>query len=338
MKKLTLLFLTAIAALLWLPTHAVHAAAPGFAVQNIQSANQIDKNASYYQLLATPNGTGSVSVKISNYTNGTHRYKVAINRATTNANGEVDYTQAKSKVPANSQPNIAQLFTKPKTVSIAPRSVKTVTMTYKLPAKPIVGIVLGGVNVTCLDADTSTTSGLSSQVAYVTAVQLQPGKTVPHFTPDLKLKNASVTAASNGVQVFANVINPLPVIQSKMTMTAKLIPQGKKKAVLKRTIDAARLAPNSIMPFALNMTPKDLAAGDYKVVVDAHLPNNAGHWHFTDTVHITQAVVKSTDTKQPTHKLTDLPLWVTALLIAIVAALILLVIWLRMRNNELSKK
>ncbi len=334
MKKFACLFLALILVWLGFPAQPTHAASPGFGVENLRAAAQIDPDASFFQLLASPNQTGNIKVKISNYTNGTHRYKVAINRATTNANGEIDYTQHGKKVPAKSQANIETLFTKPKTVSIAPRSVQTVTMAYKTPAKPISGIILGGVSVTCLDPETNASAGLSSEVAYVTAVQLQATKAIPHFTPDLMMPSATAQSTSGGVEVIANLTNPLPVIQSKMTITAKLVKDGKHKATLKRTVKAARLAPNSHMPMALNLTPKDIKAGDYHVIVDAHLPNNQSHWHFSKPLHISQAVIKTTEAKAETHHLRNLPAWLIILLIAIIASLALLAIWLKMRLNE----
>ncbi|WP_461215810.1 DUF916 domain-containing protein [Lacticaseibacillus sp. GG6-2] len=339
MKKFVLLFLTTLMALLWLPVHQVHAATPGFAVATQPATNQIDPKASAYQLLVSPNQKQTLSLTISNYTNGTHRYRVAVNRATTNANGQIDYTRYGVKPPANSQANIEQLFDKPKTVSIAPRSEKSVTIHYTAPAKPITGILLGGLQVTCLDSNVGTQpSGVSSQVAYITAVQLQSMKSVAHMTPDLKMANATVKAASTGVMLYANITNPLPVIQTKMAFTAKVYPVGKKHAVLTRKLTDTRLAPNSTMPLLLNTTPKDLKSGDYKVVVDAKLPNNQGRWHFSDTVHVTEAVVKNTDQQSANQRQHRLPLWVIGLLVAVAALLALVAIWLKMRNNDIKHK
>jgi len=63
--------------------------------------NQLNSKVSYFDLKVTPGQTQDLTIQIKNSDNAAHKYVVTPNRATTNDNGVIDYSQSKAKADAS---------------------------------------------------------------------------------------------------------------------------------------------------------------------------------------------------------------------------------------------
>jgi len=75
---------------------AVTPAPVNYSVSPEPADNQIDKTISYYDLKVTPGQKETLKFKINNNDTNNHTYSIMINRATTDINGVIDYTEHNS--------------------------------------------------------------------------------------------------------------------------------------------------------------------------------------------------------------------------------------------------
>ncbi|MCI1987066.1 MAG: DUF916 and DUF3324 domain-containing protein [Lactobacillus sp.] len=299
-QKRQLIWFGLICSWLW-PALPVAAASPNFKVQPEIATTQLSPQANYYHVLLANGQSQKLKFRILNLTRGTRHYRVAVNRATTSASGILSYSQHAPAKPESLSIDIEKLAPKPQTVTVAPQSAKTVTLTLKAPSTAFPGILLGGIEVTDRD-DIST-----AKVAYVTAIKAQATPTLPAIAPRLQLNNAYAQAAETGVQVYAKFENPQPAIQAQTAITARLFRSGHKRAVLTKKMAAVTLAPNSHFTLPVNVAPKRLAAGNYRIAVTAVAADHTT-WHFTKSVRISSAMLK--DAKPTTPAVApSFPLW-----------------------------
>lgn len=313
----------------------VLAASPNFTVKTELPSNQLDPNVHYFDLLVQPGSTQDLTLLLQNTDTGSHRFRISPNRATTSAAGQIDYSQHAASSPAGLAVDIETLLSKPKTVTVAPRSTKRVHVQLQVPKTAWSGILLGGIRIEKLDHTTGETQagvGITNQVSVTVAVQLQATKTLPALTPQLQFHGVKTKLTTAGALVFAKLENPLPAIMHDITVTAAITQAGHSKARLKTTQSALNLAPNSTFALALNTTAKALPAGKYHL--DLTATNGQQHWTFGHDFTIQKAPLEAAkQANQPAvTKHQSLPAWFVALLLAILAALIGAIIMVRRRQ------
>lgn len=302
----------------------VEAAATNFGVAPIQATNQIDKNVHYYDLLVTPGTTQELKLQVQNTGTGSQRFEISTNRAGTTNSGELDYNQHGLEKPKSLAYDIESLMPKPQVITVAPRMTRTVSLKLTAPPATWSGVILGAVHVAQLDTPT--------HVAYNIGLQLQASQTLPTQTPQLQFNGVSTKIRATGDTVYALLENPAPRIQTGLTVKTKVYSSKTKKLVMHRQLKNASMAPNSVMAMNASKLPKNLKTGKYFMLVDAQ--NGAQTWHFSKEFTVTQPVQTSTPAQaSPMQRIKSLPIWVIGILLAIIAALLLSIIWLIYRKR-----
>jgi len=173
------------------PDEVIAATAPAtvnYSVSPEAATNQIDKKITYYDLKVTPGQTETIKFKINNADVTDHTYSIAINRATTDVNGVIDYTRSNVKHDADLKYNIEKLVTYPKKISVGAKSSKEVAIKLNMPKGNFSGELLGGILV---DEDNQANNKapkgvtLKSKYDYVIGLQLQQNTAA--VKSDLKL-------------------------------------------------------------------------------------------------------------------------------------------------------
>lgn len=311
--------------------HVVHADSVTFQVSPEFPSNQINKKLNYYNLLVAPGSTQKISFLIINSDSGSHKYHVSVNRAGTSSDGDTSYNLHGVKPTQSLKVNIESLFPKPRNYTVDPHSTRRINLTLKAPSEAWDGILLGGLRVQQVDNNINNQAdvGLKSQAAYTVGIQLQASATLPADTPALRSNGTKVATNASGTMVSALLENPDPYLQTGLFVSARVYHKNTK--VLSQDMAGIKLAPNAQMAFHLTKSPKDLKAGRYHLVVDAH--NGDQQWHFEDWFTVTKPVIKTKQPSAETHPLNKFPQWLVAILIAIVLALVWW-IWKLRRNKH----
>jgi hypothetical protein len=305
----------------------VQAATTNFGVKAQLPANQIDTSVHYYDLLVSPNTTQTLKLQVQNTGTGTQRFKISTNRAGTTSDGQLNFNQHGVTRPKSLTYNIESLMPKPKIISIAPRTTRTVSLKLTAPKANWSGVLLGAVHVTQLDTTT--------RVAYNIGLQLRASKTLPAQVPQLQFNGVDTKISATGDSVKALLENPASRIQTGLNVRAQVFRLKNRREVMHHQVKNATLAPNSVMAFTANKYTKRLASGKYQLIVDA--TNGKQAWHFIKNFTVTQPVIKTTPTPaNPAQKFHQLPAWVIIFLITIVVALVSLIYWLvaKRRNDS----
>lgn len=349
-KKYFLLLISSLILLLGLGLNVktVKAAAPAqainYSVSPEPAKNQINKKVGYYDLKMTPNQKETIKFKINNNDAIAHTYKVSFNRATTNSNGVIDYTDHDKKdTGTDLQDNIEDLVTYPKKVSVAAKTSKEVAVQVQMPAGKITGELLGGILVAEDNQVNSkkVTKGvtLKNRYEYVLGLQLQ--QNTDPVKPELKLNKAYETSDNNGqIMVDAQMDNYEPELDEKVSVAAKVTPENSKKVILTSNKNRMSIAPNSDFNYPVDVNSltgtnknKRLKPGKYTMYVNVKANSGKNMWNLARNFTVKNNQVAKINKKIP-NRAHD-----TWIIIGIIAALIVIgggggVIWFYRKNRK----
>lgn len=121
----------------------------GYSVQAHIPANQIDKRQTYFDLKMQPKQKQTVEIDVLNSSNEEIQVEAAINYASTNRTGVIDYTKndltKKDKSLKYPLPELAEIPDDQKRLTIPVNGKKTVQVMIEMPAEKVDGVVLGAV-------------------------------------------------------------------------------------------------------------------------------------------------------------------------------------------------
>ncbi|CUK52111.1 hypothetical protein AF944_02283 [Listeria monocytogenes] len=151
----------------------------GYSVQAHIPANQIDKRQTYFDLKMQPKQKQTVNIDVMNSSNEEIQVEAAINYASTNRTGVIDYTKndltKKDKSLEYPLPELAKIPDDQKLLTIPVDGKKTVQVMIEMPAESIDGVVLGAVEFKKKNTnETKKTKGVSlkNEYSYIVGMQL----------------------------------------------------------------------------------------------------------------------------------------------------------------------
>lgn len=298
--------------------------------------NQLNSKVSYFDLKVTPGQTQDLTIQIKNSDNAAHKYVVTPNRATTNDNGVIDYSQSKAKADASLKFDIKSALSQSQTVEVPAKATKAVTFKLKVPKKGFTGIALGGINVVQeTAASKNKTSGMTieNQYAYVIGLQLQEEAKVT-AEPNMKLLGVKAKQVNYRNYVTANLQNTAPVIMHGLKIKSYVTNVGSNKKITTTDKENLAMAPNSNFNYAIGDGNQALKAGNYTLHLTATAEKGKHKWQFTRNFTISEQKAKELNKtavgqeKQPNY------FWWFVGLGVIILALLGLVIWLILKNRR----
>ena len=316
-------------------TKTAKAESVGYSVSTMTPKNQDDKHVTYFALRVKPSQQQKLTIVIHNSSKSTKQFQVGVNQAMTNTNGVVDYSQANPKLDSSLKVGIKDIFTKDSTqkVTVKGQSDKKVSVTYKMPAKKIDGMILGGIYVKELKNDQAKSKKngvtISNAFAYVVGVRLRESGI--DVAPDMRLHTVRAGQINGLNQIQANLQNPRPGLMKALKIVSKVTKQGSNKAVLTQTKENMAMAPNTNFNYSIPWGDKQLSAGDYTLTLDAYAKGGY-HWQFTKNFTISQKDINSLKNRINTPQ-KNYFWWFVAGGIIIVL-LLAIIIYLLMRNRK----
>ncbi|AKP66261.1 DUF916 and DUF3324 domain-containing protein [Companilactobacillus ginsenosidimutans] len=296
--------------------------------------NQINKQVSFFDLKVRPGTSQDLKIKINNTDSKDHSYVVEVNRATTNNNGIVDYSQHGLKPDSSLQLDIESIFPAPEKVTVPANSTKEVTLKMNVPHSNFKGMVLGGIRVMQENQVKKPKIipgqklSVQNQFAYILGLQIQ--RNTDTVKPDLKLTKAHVSKYNGQVDVAAQLQNDTPTLINEGEVKASITDQNGSTKIIEADKKNLTIAPNSNFNLPVNTANQSLKPGKYTMRIAANGDNKTQKWNLAKNFTITpseskklkkvaaQAPVSRT---QPNYRL------IVTLAVIAALAIIALLIW-----------
>lgn len=285
MKNKIVIGLAFILGLLGTPIVA-HAQGADFTVNPVYSADQTDKSLGYIDLKVNDKKDYPISVNVQNMDkNEAGSYTVSLVNATTNDNGDVNYTPSKQNLVKSSDPLLKDLVPKnmrSQKITLKAGENKTVSFNLKLPAKNFKGQILGSVYVlrNSKNLQEKKQFGINNRFAMTIPVMLTQANAQVKL-PKLTMTKAFVTEKSGQPQIAARIQNASPLLFGKIKIAASVSKAGQEKALYTKNVKDYAMAPRSIFNFKIDTGKRALKPGKYVYKVnlksgkrDFHLKKN----------------------------------------------------------------
>lgn len=266
----------------------------GFTIRAEIPENQVDKAKSYFHLVIGKNHEQTIKVKIFNNTEKEQTYNVLVNSAKTNKNGIIVYDDLDTPIDSTLKLPITDIV-KPenKTVTIPAWSEGEASLTVKLNDHSFSGVILGGVHISLKEEEEKAEKGMSvsNRYGYVSGIALVQNEETNIFgNTELKLKKIKPMVDYGSKVIEVQIQNPNPETIDKVKIEGNVTKKGSKKIIAEQSIDSARIAPNSILPFQIDWGKDTVAPGTY--VFEGVAKDKEKTWKFKREFTITTTVAK----------------------------------------------
>ncbi|WP_432374491.1 DUF916 and DUF3324 domain-containing protein [Lactiplantibacillus pentosus] len=309
----------------------------GFSVSAQTPDNQIDKQATFFDLKMKSGQTQTLRTRIYNTTNRDIRVKMGIHTAYTNSAGAIEYVTPAKKYDTSLRYRVDQLtkIQGPTTVTVPANGSKVVSATTTMPTSDFNGALLGGWYFKRVDqkvtGEVKGATNVSSVYSYVIGIKYSLG-TAP--SPVLKLSDVSAGMVNYHRSIVATLRNTTAVMIPRVTMKTVVTAKDSDKTVVKATKKGVMLAPNTTFNYPMLLNKQKLQAGTYHLHMVA---TNSDHkWTFDRDFKISAATAKTYN--DDTVDDNGISIWwligLGALGMLIIVLLVLwLVLWLKKRRQ-----
>lgn len=123
------------------------AASPTYYITPVFSEHQTKDVTTFFDVRWTPNKSDKVGITITNTTDKDKNFEVIVNKARTNSNGAINYSDNSKETSKSEQPTITSMVDFPNTVIVPAHQSQTVYSTISFPNKNFNGIKMAGVVV-----------------------------------------------------------------------------------------------------------------------------------------------------------------------------------------------
>ncbi len=309
------------------------------AVKPVES--QVDKSATYYDLMVTPNQKETLTVVVSNTGDTPKKIRVTPTNAITNQNGVIDYSPQKKDYQYDASLTVpfTGMVGKEQIVEVNPGESKDVPFELTVPEAPFNGLILGAFVAEIADDDEKQAeqdSGVKivNKFQLVKAVMLRETEEV--VSPELVLNEVKPALVSYRTAVTANLQNTEPTMFGKMTVDAKITKKGQTEVLKQETKENLEMAPNSNFDFPIMWGNQRLEAGNYTLALTATAGEK--NWDFTQDFTITaeesdkiNSEAVDLDDPEPFN-------WWYVVIGAVLVIIVLLLLFLLLKKNQQSKK
>lgn len=138
----------------------------GYTIEGIPDAHQIDDNVGYFFLEEPVGSTDQIKVKLVNDSTSDKTLVVKVTNANTNVNGIIDYSGSLPDHPRLETPLTSIVKPQTKEVVVAAQSEVETTLDVKMPEKKQEGVIVGGVEVSEKEPETTAENNLSVRNVY----------------------------------------------------------------------------------------------------------------------------------------------------------------------------
>lgn len=324
MKKLIPLFILVFYFLLSSYTFAFAEDIQGtYSVSPVLSQHQTEGIDNFYDIRWTPSVTESFGLSITNNSNIEKTYEIQVNKAITNKNGIIDYSNI-SKDTSNAQYKLKELIQLPKQISVPANSSQEVKGTIAFPSESFNGILMAGIHVS-EKSDQKQQASVSNTVAYNLPFVVR-GNIDQRPTPKLMLSELNIEKLSSDKTSLNAHLNNEEANLLKASQLKAEIKDRNNKNVLTQT-SKIDITPNTkfIYPIIFKET---LKRGSYKLILT--ITHGQDKWEFNKIFNISAkdtALVEQQHPKQNHH-------WIWYMIATIITLIISSIILFKKKNKK----
>ena len=249
----------------------------GFHVSAELPNNQIDKNASYFDLKMKPSQKQTLKVKVFNNKDKDMNISIYSANASSNSNGIIEYTRQGIADKSLKHPfeSISQL--EKDIVTIPANSHKIVKIKLTMPKEEFDGIVLGGL-IFKEDTEDQISSqkslSINNVLSYALAVKLSENDNFENIHLNLTGVKAQVVDYEPVITHY--IQNDAAALSTKMKLNISVSDIDTGKVVSTSENDNVSIAPNSVMPYSLKLKNAALEEGNYISRLSVTYKDNKG--------------------------------------------------------------
>ncbi|WKF72406.1 DUF916 domain-containing protein [Lactococcus lactis] len=258
-----------------------------YSISALPSEHQTNGIESFFDIRWTPSYTEHFGILITNHSETVQTYQIQVNKARTNRNGIIDYsdTTPESK---SSKYQLTQMIQLAKEVTVPAGQSQKVEGSLNFPQGSFNGILMAGIHVSEKKSQTNQ-SAVSNSVAYNLPFVVRGNNDV---RPDAKLtlKKFSLEAfSSTQSSLDVELFNEEATLLKESQFQAEIINKKSGKVMAKQS-SKLDLTPETDFVYPMKL-PKNLPAGDYQLTLK--VSHSKDKWSFKRTFHITGAQAKS---------------------------------------------
>lgn len=294
-----------------------------FSVNAEQSAYQIDKSKTYFDLSLPVKETVPLVIHVTNNSDKAIEVAGELSPATTNLNGVVEYGKTQNKLTTNVPFDITQIasFEKRKQ-TIEAKQTRDFVVNVTAPTKEYAGIVAGGItfrDVTEDQASNNEKGMFKNKFAYAIALLIHGDK--PAVKNNITLKEVVPTQVNSRNVVSAAIENEAANYINKVSIEASVI-DHKGKEILKENKEDMQIAPDSIFQFPIYYGQQEMKSGKYTLTMT--VKSEKEEWKLKKDFNISSnqaSELKKTDVSEKEGK-SDIQ-WLIFVLLGIIFLLVI---------------
>lgn len=296
-----------------------------YSVEAVIPDNQINENATYFDIEMDQDQRQNLEVIIHNTSNETITVNVTNHFTTTNSNGIITYDGMTEEPHESMQHPFDEISSiSQEEVEVGANSREEVILNVQAPDEPFDGVILGGLYFT-LEADTpEEDSGLEiqNQYSYALAVQITESGNNTEIKPELLLENLNPGIVNHRTGLQTEFVNPTPVIISELEFNGTVSEAGSEEVIYERKADNFTIAPNSQFNFPVMFDNERLEPGTYTFRAD--VGNGEYNWQFEEDFEITEDTAD--EANESAVELEEDDSWMVYVILAMAAVILLLAI------------
>ncbi|MBZ5979349.1 DUF916 domain-containing protein [Leuconostoc gelidum subsp. aenigmaticum] len=261
-----------------------------FSVSPILSDHQTKGIDTFYDIRWTPGKSDTIGVTISNKTDKEQSYEIAVNKARTNKNGIIDYSDGISESKSILY-KFSDLLKLPMEVVVPAQSSKSVTGTINFPDNSYNGILMAGIHISEKNV-INDKSMVSNKVAYNLPLIIR-GNSDKRSKAEMALTELLVKQYSSKTYSLNIHLNNKKATFLKNSKFKSVITNSRGKQVTSK-ISYINVTPETTFEYPIELSKK-YPAGKYNLkLVITH--GKKDHWTFNKTFKINDDQAKSMNT------------------------------------------
>lgn len=258
-----------------------------FSVNAEQSAYQVDKSKTYFDLSLPVNESVRLVIHVTNNSEEAIEVAGELSPATTNINGVVEYGKTQNQLTSSVPFDITKVasFEKEKQ-TIAPKQTVDFVVNVSVPTKDYAGIVAGGItlrDVTEEKTSDETKGMFKNKFAYAIALLVHGDKTPVENT--VTLKEVTPTQVNSRNVVSAAIENKTANYINKVSIEAS-VTDASGKEVLSEKKEDMQIAPSSLFQFPIYYEKQAMKAGKYTLTMTVR--SEKQEWQLKKSFTITE--------------------------------------------------
>lgn len=291
-----------------------------YAASPVLSEHQTEGVTGFFDIRWTPNHTEQFSVRITNKSDSEKTYKLEVNKARTNRNGIIDYSDQKPE-DTTAQYQLTKMINLPKEVTVAAQSSQEVPGTLVIPSVSFNGILMAGIHIS--EKETSQAKeAVSNTVAYNLPFVVR-GDIDVRPAAKLSLQKLSIeklTSKQSCLDVYLTNEQATLLKESKFKVS---ITDKQHKEVTKQD-SKLDLTPETAFIYPVKL-PDSLKAGTYDVTLK--VTHGKDKWEFKKQFTVSAQDAKTIRNRAKTSKTS----W---LLYSPLVVVVVVIIWIMFRKKQ----